>query len=68
MKTRPKSSYERLKKKPMALYLEPEQYKRLKRASEQTLVPMQAILRQGLELILARHEKEQKWLAKHMVK
>jgi hypothetical protein len=59
-KKRKTSSYERLRKHPMALYLEPTQYERLKRASATSLVPMQAILRQGLELILTtKYEKQE---------
>lgn len=52
-KKRKTTSYERLRKHPMTLYVEPEQYERLKRASERTLAPMMAIVREGLELILA---------------
>jgi hypothetical protein len=33
--------------------LEPQQFDRLHRVSARTAVPMQAILRQGLELVLA---------------
>jgi hypothetical protein len=58
-KKRKSSSYERLRKTPMSLYLEPAQYERLKKASAISLAPMQAILREGLELILTtKYEAE----------
>ena len=55
MTTRKKktNSHNRLRKRPMCLYVEPEQYERLKRASADSLVPMMAILREGLDAILA---------------
>jgi predicted DNA-binding protein len=52
------SSYERLRKTQMALYLEPEQASALAALSERTRVPKQVYLREGLDLILAKYSKE----------
>ena len=46
-----------LKKKQVPLYLEPEQYEQLKKLHEETRVPMQVYLREGVDMILAKYLK-----------
>ena len=53
MAKRKQSSRDRLRKVQTVLYLEPDQFARLKRVNEQTGIPMQVVLRQGLEMVLA---------------
>jgi len=55
-----KSSYERLKKIPVATYLEPEQATALKALSARTRVPAQVYLREGLDLVLAKYGEGKK--------
>ena len=47
----------RLKKVPFLAYLEPEQADSLKGLSERTRVPQQAYVREGIDLVLAKHKK-----------
>ena len=42
--------------KPIACYLTPVQHEKLKRLSAKTLVPMQVILRQAVDTILAEYK------------
>jgi len=44
-------------KKPITAAVEFDQYDRLKRLSERTRVPMQAYLREAVEMVLRKHEK-----------
>ena len=44
-------------KKPITAALEFDQYERLKKLSERTRVPMQAYLREAVEMVLRKHEK-----------
>ena len=46
-----------LKKKAVPLYLEPEQYEALKKLHEETRVPMQVYLREGVDMVLAKYSK-----------
>ncbi len=43
-------------KKPITAALEFDQYKRLKKLNERTRVPMQEYLREGVEMVLKKHE------------
>ena len=54
-KRRKPNSFDRLRKVMMSAYLEPEQASELRALSAQTRVPMQTYLREGLDLILAKH-------------
>ena len=45
------------KYKQVACYITPEQHDLLKQLSDETLVPMQAILRQAVNMILAKYLK-----------
>ena len=50
----------KLKKKQLPLYLEPEQYEQLKKLHEETRVPMQVYLREGLDMVLKKYSKRSK--------
>ena len=56
--TRKPNSSDRLKKTQIAAYLEPEQADALKALSGKTRVPMQAYLREGLDMVLEKYKKE----------
>ena len=43
-------------KKPITAALEFDQYERLKKLNERTRVPMQEYLREGVEMVLKKHE------------
>lgn len=43
-------------KKPITAALEFDQYERLKKLSKKTDVPMQVYLREGVEMVLTKHE------------
>lgn len=44
------------KKKPITAALEFDQYERLKKLNQRTRVPMQEYLREGVEMVLKKHE------------
>lgn len=48
-------SRERLIKKQMAIYLDPEQAEALAKLSAKTRVPQQVYLREGLDIVLAKN-------------
>ena len=48
----------RLKKVPMTVYLDAKQLKDLKALSARTGAPMQKYLRDGLDLVLAKHRRK----------
>lgn len=50
----------RLKKVQQTALLEPEQHAALKELCAETRVPMQAYLREGVALVLAKHAKKSK--------
>jgi len=52
------SSKLRLVKIPVQAYLEPEQAEALKALSDNTRVPQQVYLREGLDLVLAKYRKK----------
>lgn len=52
---RKQNSSDRLKKSQIAMYLDEDQLKALKALSGMTRVPMQVYLREGLNLVLAKH-------------
>ena len=56
----------------VACYLTPEQHDRLRELSDETMVPMQAILRQAVNDILAKHHKlpkrvDEEYLSKRII-
>lgn len=55
-----KSSYERLKKIQLACYFEPEQAAALRALSARTKIPAQVLVREGLDLVLAKYGEGEK--------
>lgn len=47
-----------MRKVPISIYMDPEQHARLKALSERTHVPVSDFVRQGVELILAKLERD----------
>jgi hypothetical protein len=50
----------RLKKQLLSLYAEPEQATALRQLSERTRVPVQVYLREGVDYVLRKHQKQKK--------
>jgi Ribbon-helix-helix domain len=53
-----KSSYQRLRKVQLACYFEPEQAAALRALSARTKIPAQVLVREGVDLMLAKYAEE----------